>query len=451
MKSIKRSQRIITLILFAFLTGMAVLLTKLQKEAAFYMSNSSHQVIGNVYDKNGDILFDGSGDYSKYEENHFLDVGNIIGDNEGQMSNTLVAKNIEKLNNYSFSTGLVESGGKSAIYTTLDHDANKAVYNSFGSRKGCAVAYNYITGEILVCVSLPSIDITKGYADIANFESGTLLSKNLYGTVPGSTQKIPTLVAAVETIGERNLLEKRFTCNGTYTNLGGQDIKCHKLSGHGEQDIVQAFANSCNPFFAQLVEDNDLPLDSIKKAFTKLGYAVNGADKDYIDINGIKCEKASTTLNNSYEFNTQWGCIGQGETLVSPVQMMLWQSAIANEDGRTTMPYLIEYITNVKGKIKERAETKHSKKLFTPSTAEAVKEIMLENGKNYTESISGYELGIKSGTAQVKNGNEENSLLTGFINDRRKPIAFCVMIEDKNNGNIKTETIVKTMLDVLCS
>ena len=116
MKSIKRGQRLIAFILVAFIIGMIVLVVRIQRESAFYMSHNTHKVIGNVYDKNGDVLFDGSGDFSKYEDKHFIDVGNLIGDNTGQMSNTLVAKNLEKLNNYSFSTGLVENGGKSAIY-----------------------------------------------------------------------------------------------------------------------------------------------------------------------------------------------------------------------------------------------------------------------------------------------------------------------------------------------
>ncbi|MBR6669889.1 MAG: ABC transporter permease, partial [Ruminococcus sp.] len=185
--------------------------------------------------------------------------------------------------------------------------------------------------------------------------------------------------------------------------------------------------------------------------YNNLGYSINGEKKNYIEIDGIVSETASTTLENSYDFDTQWGCIGQGDTLVSPLQMMLWQSAIANTSGKMTMPYLIDHVTNVKGKITDRAETKLSKSVFSAETAQTVKEIMLENGKNYSETISGYELGIKSGTAQVKNGEEENSLLAGFVNDRRHPIAFCVLIEDKNSGNLKSEYIVKTMLDALCA
>ncbi len=450
MKSIKRGQRIITFILLFFIIGMGMLVYKIQTEASFYMSNSSNKSIGMVYDKNGDVLFDGSEDFSKYEAGHFTDVGNIIGDNMGQMSNTLVARNIEKLNNYSFASGLVKSGGKAAIYSTLNHKANRAVYDSFGGRKGCAVAYNYMTGEILICVSRPSFDITQGYDNIAEFESGTLMCKNMYGTVPGSTQKVATLIAGLEIMGKDKLFDKHFSCSGVYLNKSGQEIKCHNLHGHGEQNIVQAFANSCNPFFAQLIEDPDMPLGSIEKVFRALGYAVNSDEEKYIDINGIKCEKASTTLTDSYDFNTQWGCIGQGETLISPVQMMIWQSAVVNESGKTTNPYMIDHVTDVNGKVKEKAKTSYSDLLFAPATASAAKEVMLENGKNYINSISGYEIGVKSGTAQVKNGDEENSLLTGFVNDKRNPIAFCVMIEDKNGGNVKTETITKILLDSLC-
>ena len=142
MKSIRRCQHIISLFAVLFIIGMAVLVFKIQRESAFYMMNSDNHELGIVYDRNGDVLFDGS-DTNVYPDNYFIDVGNLIGDDKGQMTNTLVAQNIDKLNNYSFSSGLMSEGGKAAIYTTLDHEANRAVYNAYGSQKGCAVAYNY--------------------------------------------------------------------------------------------------------------------------------------------------------------------------------------------------------------------------------------------------------------------------------------------------------------------
>lgn len=449
MKSIKRTQRIISLIILMFIAGMGLLVLKLVHESSFYMMNSDKLQLGYVYDRKGGVLFDGTGEGS-YPDNFFLDIGNIIGDDKGQMENTLVARNIEKLNNYSFSEGLMKNGGKAAIYTTLDHEANRAIFDAFGYQEGCVAAYNYKTGELLVCASLPSLDVTKGYDDIANFKSGTLISKNLYGTVPGSTQKVSTVLSALEIMGSGNLYSKSYTCEGKYHNMTGNDIDCHNIYGHGTQNIQEAFENSCNPFFAQLIEDSDLSFDRLKKQYEKMGYVLNGAKPKYFDINGIQCETASTTLEDPYEFRTQWGCIGQGDTLVSPIQLMMWQSAIANETGKMTMPYLIDHVTDTRGSVKERATTKYSDRLFSESTASATKQIMLTNGSDrYSYLITGYSVGVKSGTAQVEDGNKENSLLAGFVDDPNFPIAFCILIEDKNSSYLTTEYIAQVLLDNL--
>lgn len=449
MKSIRRCQHIMSLFLVLFIAGMIALVVKIQREAPFYMMNSDEHELGIVYDRKGEILFDGT-EASDHPDNYFIDIGNLIGDDKGQMTNTLVGRNIEKLNNYSFSQGLVKEGGKAAIYTTLNHKANRAVYDAFGGNDGCAVAYNYKNGEILICTSLPSIDVRNGYDNIHELRSGTLISKAMYRTVPGSTQKISTVISALEIMGAEKLYSKSYTCTGKYTNKSGDVIDCHNTYGHGTLNIQQAVENSCNPFFAQLIEDNDLPLSSLKKIYNILGYAVNDDKLEYVDIDGIDCETASTTLNDSYEFKTQWGCIGQGDTLVSPVQLMMWQSAIANGTGKMTMPYLISKVTNVYGKVTETAKIKYSDQIFSEDTANTVKQILLTNGSNnYSYLINGYTVGVKSGTAQVENGEKENSLLTGFVDDPELPIAFCVLIEDKNNTSLKTEQIVQIMLDSL--
>lgn len=451
MKSIRRCQHIITLFLSIFLVGIIVLIVKINREASFYMMNSDDRRLGMVYDRKGDVLFDGSGS-GQYPDGYFIDVGNLIGDDKGQMENTLVAQNLDCLNNYSFSSGLVDKGGKAAIYTTLDHNANRAVYNAYMGAKGCAVAYNYKTGELLVCTSLPSLDVTRGYDNIANMESGTLISKVMYGTVPGSTQKVATVISALEIMGSEKLFSKTFNCSGSFINSEGKSIDCHQAWGHGDQNIQQAVENSCNPFFAQLIQDEDMPLDDIKKQYTKLGYAINGADMKYFDIDGIQCERASTTLTDSGDFVTQWGCIGQGDTLVSPMQLMMWQSAVANGTGKMTMPHIISQVTDVDGRVKKGADTKFSKQLFSASTASVVRQILKTNGaNNYGWQVPGFDLGIKSGTAQVRDGAEENALLVGFVDDESHPIAFCVVLENKYSTPVSAEQILSVMLNSLCS
>ena len=131
---------------------------------------------------------------------------------------------------------------------------------------------------------------------------------------------------------------------------------------------------------------------------------------------------------------------------------MMWQSAIANGTGKMTMPYLIDEVTNVRGKITERAETTFSDRLFSEETSDTIRQILLTNGaNNYTYAISGYTIGVKSGTAQVDEGKKENSLLTGFVDDPMMPVAFCVLLEDRNSTSLKAEQIVKVMLDALSS
>lgn len=446
MKSLKRGKNLITFMMLIFLAGIIMLIVKIQMEASFYISNSGSRDLGYVYDCNGDIIFDDEAKEGDYPDGYFKDIGNLIGDASGQMTNTLVANNLERLSNYSFTKGITRKGGKAAVYTTLDHNANERVYSAFGSKNGCAIAYNYKTGEILICVSKPNVDPLKGYEDL---EDGSLLCKAFYKTVPGSTQKVSTLIAAIETMGIDKLSEKSFDCEGSYTNKTGEIINCHNLYGHGTQNITEAFQNSCNPFFAQLVEDSDWKLSDIEKIYKRLGFSVNGSPADSIDINGITSQTASTELTDKYEFNTQWSCIGQGMSIVSPCQMMMWQSAVANESGRSTMPYLIDHVTNVNGRTVESASVSYSDQLFSTSTATEVKKIMLENGLNYSGSIPGYTLGIKSGTAQVKNGEEENSLLTGFVDDDSFPIAFSVLIENREAYDISTESIVSEILSNL--
>ena len=62
MKSILRGRRLVTLMLLLFLAGMVVLVVRIQLEASFYISQSGKPCYGMVYDREGDVLFDGIND-----------------------------------------------------------------------------------------------------------------------------------------------------------------------------------------------------------------------------------------------------------------------------------------------------------------------------------------------------------------------------------------------------
>lgn len=444
-QSIRRGERLTILILVIFFIGMAILVYKVVRESSFYMSHSDDVTLGKVYDRNDHVLFDPDASTEKYDASYFVDVGNVIGDDSGQMTNTLVSENLEALQNYSLIFGATPHG-KTAIYATLDHEANQTVYNAFGSKNGTAIAYNYQTGEILICVSKPSVNILDNYSNIANLPEGSLICKAFYETTPGSTQKIATTAVALEVFGYDGLMTKSYNCNGIYTTKYNQQIKCHDLGGHGTQNVIQAFENSCNPFYAQLVQD--MPLERIIDTYSRMGIAVNDEKNKKIEFDGISSFSASTKLTDTSDFDTMWSCMGQSEALASPCQMMLWESAIANATGKVTNPYMIDHITNVTGGTTYSAETSYGDAIFSAEVAAQLKQIMRQNGQEKYASI-GYPVGVKSGTAQVQNGASENSLLVGFNDDPDLPIAFCVVIEDRVSGEISTSELVSTMLNAL--
>ena len=449
-RSMRVAGRVTSLLLAAFLIGLFYLAYVLVSHSPFYMSKSGATGYGTVYDRTGDVLFDGTKPLSSYPAGQFADVGNLIGDASGQMANTLVGRNLSRLANYNFLYG--KEQGQVSLHTTLSHKANKAVYWKLGKKNGTVIACNWKTGELLCCVSKPCVDIAKGYDNIDALPENSLLCKAFYPTVPGSTQKVSTLAAAYEKLGVSAVNQMQFSCTGTWINAKGQAIKCHEAKGHGTQTLTQAFRNSCNPFFAQLVQSAKLPLSAVIETYTRMGYSVNGAKADSMSLDGITIAPASTTLTDAKDFDTQWGCLGQGTTLVSPYQLMLWECAIANGTGTAQKPYLISSRTDVDGKYSPVHSAGKTDSFFSAETAKAIQAVMTENARTqYSYSLGKYTCGVKSGTAQVEQNGKayENSLLAGFCLDEKCPVAFCVVIEERVNGELTTAQLTKTLLDAL--
>ncbi len=448
--SVLRAGRMTWCLLLLFIMALCYLTYTLVTESPYYMAMSGKAGYGIVYDRKGDVLFDGTRALSEYPKGHFADVGNLIGDASGQMSNTLVARNSTDLVDYSFMDGAARSTAN--IETTLLHSANQKVFNALGNKNGTVIACNWKTGEILVCFSKPCVDIAEGYANIATMPKGSLLCKAFYPTVPGSTQKVSTLIAAYETCGVEEINSLQYACSGAWRNENGQRINCHKASGHGTQTTYDAFRNSCNPFFAQLVQSKQLPLSRIVRVFTDMGYGVNGEKADALSVNGITASAASLTLTDDGDFDTQWACLGQGDTLISPLQLMLWEAAIANGTGSAMQPYLIANTTLANGKTIAGGSEGKTKQMFSAETAVAVRTIMMANAQaQYSNHLGDYHCGAKSGTAQVtEDGKEyENSLLAGFCTDDDLPIAFCIVIENRKSGELTTAQLAGTLLRAL--
>jgi len=451
-RSMRRAGKGTVLLLLAFMLALVYLVYVLVTRSAFYMAKSGQTGYGKVVDRNNDVLFDGTQPMTNYEKGHFADVGNLIGDTTGQMTNTVVSKNIELLANYSFLYG--KNSGTVTLKTTISHKATRACYNALGKKNGSVVAYNWKTGEMLVCMSKPCVDTALGYDNLDSMPEGSLLCKAFMPTVPGSTQKVSTLIAAYEQNGIDSVNAVKFSCEGSWVNATGGKINCHNAKGHGEQTLYEAFAHSCNPYFAQLVQSRMLPLSSVIETYSKMGYSVNGAKADSLLMDKIVIPPASTTLTDKNDFETQWGCLGQGKTLVSPYQLMLWQGAVANGTGIAVQPYILASHTDIENRVTPLGSTKYTTRFFSQEAAKGVRDVMTDNAeKHYQGTLGKYTCGVKSGTAQVQLHDKayENSLLAGFCTDDDCPVAFCVVIEERTSKDISSAQLVKKLLDALRS
>ena len=449
-RSMRSAGRGTTLLIIAFLSALVFLAYTLVTQAPDYIARAGATTYGKVFDRHGDVLYDGSGRLNSYPAGQFADVGNLIGDTSGQMANTLISKHRNELANYSFLYG--DGNQNVTLHTSLDHKANRTVFDALGSVNGSVIAYNWKNGELLVCLSKPCVDITAGYDNIDEMAPGSLLCKAFSPTVPGSTQKVSTLLAAYQHCGIDAVNGMIFDCKGFFINAQGARINCHNKSGHGTQSLQQAFENSCNPYFAQLVQSEKLPLSAIIEAYTQMGYRVNGAENAGFSLDGIQIPAASTKLTDAAEFNTQWGCIGQGETLITPYQLMLFQGAIANGTGKAILPYLLTARTDVDGTVTNLGGISYTDQLFTEEAAKAVQQVMVTNAeKHYYVSLPDFNCGVKSGTAQIKEeGREyENSLLAGFCLDDSCPVAFCIVIEDYVKAPLTSAQLAKVLLHAL--
>ena len=124
--------------------------------------------------------------------------------------------------------------------------------------------------------------------------------------------------------------------------------------------------------------------------------------------------------------------IGQGKTVVSPLQMAMITSAIAN-GGNLMEPYLVDSIETANGgrRVKKYLPESYGQLLTTQeaNVLSSLMEDVTEYGTAYTLSGYGYTVAGKTGTAEVA-GKGDNSWFIGFAPVEQPEIAICVLVEN---------------------
>lgn len=370
---------------------------------------------GEVTDRSGTALLT-MGDDRSYAESGEVRRATVhlLGDRNGNIPATVTSKYINEFVGFGVVNGLYDTEVGGTMQLTVSAPVEKAAWRALNGRRGLVMVYNYQTGEILCSVSSPSCDPDNSDETP---QDGSYVNRTFQSTyTPGSIFKLVTAAAALETLPDA--AEKTFRCDGSYT-IGDDVVTCQGV--HGDVNLQEALAMSCNCYFGQLAQllGRDVLTDAVNRW---------GVTKP-CTFDGITTAEGHFDVAEASECQLAWSGIGQHTDLVNPCSYLQFVGSIAGQ-GKAAVPYLVQSVG------KYRAETS-TVSTMEPKTAAVMTENMAYDVTHVygTAAFPNVTVCAKSGTAEVGEGLQPHATFTGFIADEEYPLAFIVVVENGGSGS----------------
>jgi len=293
------------------------------------------------------------------------------------------------------------------IQTIIERELDQVVAQ-YQPDDALVLAVSPKTGEVLGMASRPHYN-PETYKEYPS----SVINRNLpiWKTYePGSTFKIITLAAALEE-GKVDLLNETFHCPGHIT-VAGTTIHCWKRGGHGHQTFLQGVENSCNPAFVLLGQR--LGKEKLFEYIKKFGFG----QKTGIDLIGEE-NGLLFKLSRVGPIELATTSFGQGVS-VTPLQQVMAVSAAVN-GGTLLKPFVAKSITDpVTGKVIKEMKPQKVGQIISADTSAKIRyalQSVVANGTGRNAYVEGYQVGGKTGTAQVvENGvYSKNKYIVSFI------------------------------------
>jgi len=344
------------------------------------------------------------------------------------------------------------------LHLTIDAELQRLLEARMDTLRGGAVVIDCSDGGVLALVSKPDYDpeiftkpiLTENWKQLVNDPGKPLYDRMVQSLYPpGSTYKMVLAAAALETkIIRPNW--KAF-CPG-YTWYGRRRFDCWNLGGHGELDLLGAIEQSCNVYFYKL--GLKVGLDSWSR-FSRLFLFGNPTGIDLID------EKPGIVPDQDY-LDQQYGkdrwskglmlnlAIGQGDLLVTPLQMARLAMIIANE-GIYYPLHLLNYLEDPIDGTKKWAVVDSA---HVPGISEETYKILKQgmfrvcHGEQGTGRAAAYRdiaIAGKSGTAENPHG-EDHAWFIGYAPSQNPQIAFCILVENGGSGGKVAAPIAREII-----
>ena len=357
------------------------------------------------------------------------------------------------------------------ISITIDSELQEYGEKLMNNKKGAIVAIEPKTGEILSLVSGPSYDPnllvgrerSKNYFSLYKDSIFTpLIDKSLLSNFPaGSPFKIINALIGLE----EGVINDKSTifCNGSYIyGKNKKSMKCHCSGGY--KNIYNAISESCNSFFAETYVKIINKNSNINKNFDDWSENVKSFGLGNFLNNDLPIGKKgvipdSDFYNNWYP-DFRWGAlttlsnsIGQGEILVTPIQLANMISVVANK-GYYYTPHVIKNIEgdSISDRFSQKKITKIDKKFFDKVEI-GLFDVFL-NGTAKQLKVKGIDICGKSGTAEnftKINGKKtqltDHSIFVAYAPKDNPKIAIAVVVENGYYGSTWAGRISSLMIE----
>ena len=357
------------------------------------------------------------------------------------------------------------------ITITIDSELQEYGENLMTNKKGAIVAIEPKTGEILSLVSGPSYDPnllvgrdrSKNYFTLYKDSIFTpLIDKSLLSNFPaGSPFKIINGLIGLK----EGVINDKSTifCNGSYVyGKNKKSMKCHCSGGY--KNIYNAISESCNSFFAETYVKIINKNSNINSNFDAWSEDVKSFGLGNFLNNDLPIGKKGVIPNSEFYNNWypdfRWGAlttlsnsIGQGEILVTPIQLANMISVVANK-GFYYTPHVIKNIDgdSISDRFSQKKITKIEKKFY--DKIEIGLFDVFVNGTAKELKVKGIDICGKSGTAEnftKINGKKtqltDHSIFVAYAPKDDPKIAIAVVVENGYYGSTWAGRISSLMIE----
>lgn len=303
---------------------------------------------------------------------------------------------------------------------------------------GAVVVLDVKDGSVLACSNYPSFDqnlYSTQYSEYSAEPGLPLYNRALQGLyTPGSTYKPSVALAAL--LSGTIPKDETVYCNGVYTYFKDYHPKCTRHGHSGDIDIVTAIKWSCNIFFY------DVGRRTTSDVYDAYAYRLGLGVATGVEV-GESTGRLTTKQDSNYTESLEiQAAIGQGNTVVTPVQLATYAATIANKGVRYRTHFVKALLDTNTGEVLEEVQ---------PEIVDIIEDNMgafdlVEQGMiGVSDTIAGladypYTIACKTGTPQRSEIDENgkhytNTTMIAYGPVEDPQIALGIVIEYGGGGS----------------